>query len=133
MRYCDHFTKNNTVRADAQIVRHLLFERRKRKDMPGHGYRQKRHQGLCPPPLVNNCHDTVSDGKPQKQHRDNLRPQRNGAMLSEIANILAQSRMVYQPPVESWRPLEVESCRKQQQRGSRQQGNKDSQNAKTQR
>ena len=67
-------------------------------------------------PMVGHPEGAVEQGEPHKTHRDDLHPQRDGAMLPKVADIGPQARVIQKPLVEPIGTAEVE-CSGQQKKG----------------
>ena len=76
-----------------------------------HGY-GKHHR--FQPEGIEHQEDAMQGGEPQQTQGENLGTQRDGARLTEIADIWSQQLVVQQPLVGSRRTAEKEGGRKQQ-------------------
>ena len=101
--------------------------------MPRNCRCKHKHQQLRPPMLIHNAEDAEANGEPHHCDRHYFHTQRDGTVLAEIADILAQIRVVYEPIIQAVGATEKCPRRQKQQRRSGQQREKDSHHTQHQR
>ena len=101
-------------------------QRRIGENMPRKPDGEQQQPRLRPPPRTHDSEDAVEQRRPDQRDGDDLRTQRNGAVLPEIADVGAQAGMCQQPVVQPRRRAAEGPRRQQQKRRGGQQRHEDS-------